>query len=148
MICKSDIIACLGLEFLASLAYFSPYGYDASYEEGLEEIGYNSCLSLPHMTHYRLPTFPHALVVPSCKPASPVHLLFFLFAVNIYVNFLVVETQVTSDGSALGCRVLVPPDEIVIFLSVDNDIIILPMLIFIEVRPRSSLTIGYPFIRA
>lgn len=79
MICMSDIIACLGLEFLASLAYFSPYGYDASYEEGLEEIGYNSCLSLPHMTHYRLPTFPHALVfaiVQACQPGTSTFLPF------------------------------------------------------------------------
>lgn len=68
--------------------------------------------------------------VPLCKSTDLIQLFFFFLAIDINVYLLIVETNMSSDGSGLGCRILVPPNHVFVILSVDGDIVILPHLVY------------------
>src|SRR5947207_15909269 len=59
--------------------------------------------------------------------------LFLLYAVNIYIHLFIIEANSSSNGDTLGSRILIPPDIILVFLSIEYDAII-PRLSFIRTR--------------
>lgn len=65
------------------------------------------------------------------KSTDLIQLSYFFLAIDIYVHLLVVETYVSSDRSGLCCRILVPPDQVFVILSINNDIVILPISAYV-----------------
>lgn len=51
--------------------------------------------------------------------------LFFLHTVNVNIHLFIIKAHSSSDGNALGSRVLIPPDVILVFLSIQYDAIIM-----------------------
>ena len=51
--------------------------------------------------------------------------LFFLNAVNVDIHLFIIEAHSSGNGNTLSSRVLIPPDVILVFLSIKYDAIIM-----------------------
>lgn len=76
-------------------------------------------------------------------------LLLLLYSINVDVTLLVVEAQVSYDGCRFKRWSLIPPNKILVLLSIDSHIIIFPNVsVRVRVTSKSNaLTICLAFVR-